>query len=94
MASPVVVGVGPATGALGGSPLAGACVPPVLLALAGGGIPLPLKARYAKKAPHGSASVRQRRGSRPADAWRATGADDDSIISLPGSFPVAVAAWQ
>src|SRR5208282_6228649 len=43
-----------------------------------------------KNAPHNSASAGQRRGSRPADVTRPAGADD-SIVSLPGSFPAAAA---
>src|SRR6266568_3460084 len=43
-----------------------------------------------KNAPHSSASARQRRGSRTADATRPADADD-SIVNLPGSFPAAAA---
>src|SRR5256884_94278 len=43
-----------------------------------------------KNAPHSSASARQRRGSRTADATRPADADE-SIVSLPGSFPAAAA---
>src|SRR5262249_16776439 len=43
-----------------------------------------------KNAPHSSASACQRRGSRTAGAARPADADD-SIVNLPGSFPVAAA---